>query len=59
MDTAQLLRAADLDDENVTRLAVLAYLARYKGQTRMHAESDLRVYLGWCRQHALPPLTAK
>jgi integrase/recombinase XerD len=59
MDTAQLLRAADLDDENVTRLAVLAYLARYKGQTRMHAESDLRVYLGWCRQQALPPLTAK
>ena len=32
------------------RLAVLAYLARYKGHTRVHAESDLRAYLQWCAQ---------
>lgn len=28
------------------RLAVAAYLARYKDASRVHTESDLRVYLG-------------
>src|SRR5674476_1072853 len=29
------------------RLAVAGYLARYRGETRRHAESDLRAYLTW------------
>jgi integrase/recombinase XerD len=40
------------------RLAVAAHLARYKGQSRLHVESDLRGYLGWCAQHRLDPLAA-
>jgi hypothetical protein len=30
------------------RLAVAAYLARFKGSSREHTESDLRCYLSWC-----------
>jgi integrase/recombinase XerD len=41
------------------RLAVAAYLARFKGQSRTHAESDLLTYLVWCQEHDLPPLTAR
>src|SRR5690242_6436413 len=41
------------------RLAVAAYLARFKGSSREHTESDLRCYLAWCAEHALDPLTAQ
>jgi hypothetical protein len=30
------------------RLAVAAYLARFKGSSREHTGSDLRCYLTWC-----------
>jgi len=40
----------------VLRLAVAAYLARFKGQSRVHTESDLRGYLVWCEQRGLDPL---
>jgi integrase/recombinase XerD len=42
----------------VLRLAVAAYLARFKGQSRVHTESDLRGYLVWCEQRGLDPLAA-
>lgn len=42
----------------VLRLAVAAYLARFKGQSRIHTESDLRGYLVWCERRGLDPLTA-
>ncbi len=29
------------------RLAVAAYLARFKGGSRYHIQSDLRCYLAW------------
>ena len=38
--------------------AVAAYLARYRGQTRVHTESDLRAYLVWCRERGVEPLSA-
>ena len=41
------------------RLAVAAYLARFKGSSREHAESDLRCYLAWCVERGLDPLTAR
>jgi site-specific recombinase XerD len=41
------------------RLAVAAYLARFKGSSREHTESDLRCYLAWCREHELDPLAAR
>jgi site-specific recombinase XerD len=37
---------------------VAAYLGRYRGQTRLHTESDLRVFLRWCVEQDLDPLTA-
>lgn len=40
------------------RLAVAAYLARFKGQSRVHTESDLRGYLIWCEDRQLDPFTA-
>jgi integrase/recombinase XerD len=41
------------------RLAVAAYLARFKGRSREHTESDLRCYLAWCAQRSLDPLAAR
>src|SRR5215204_3781228 len=39
--------------------AVAAYLARFKGTSRTHTESDLRVFLGWCAQRRLDPVEAQ
>ena len=41
------------------RLAVAAYLARFKGTSREHTESDLRCYLAWCAEQGLDPLAAR
>jgi hypothetical protein len=43
------------DGADLLRVAVAAYLARYKGLSRYHTESDLHVFLRWCtdRGHAL------
>jgi hypothetical protein len=41
------------------RLAVAAYLARYRGLSREHTLSDLRVFLGWCAERDLDPLEAR
>jgi integrase/recombinase XerD len=43
----------------VLRLAVAAYLARFKGQSRVHTESDLRAFLVWCELCGLDPLAAR
>jgi integrase/recombinase XerD len=41
------------------RLAVAAYLARFKGSSREDTESDLRCYLSWCAERGLDPLAAQ
>jgi integrase/recombinase XerD len=41
------------------RLAVAAYLARFKGSSREHTESDLRCYLAWCAEQGQDPLAAR
>jgi hypothetical protein len=41
------------------RLAVAAYLARFKGASSYHTESDLRCYLTWCAERGLDPLAAR
>jgi hypothetical protein len=41
------------------RLAVAAYLARFKGDSRYHTQSDLRCYLAWCAERGLDPLAAR
>ena len=38
------------------RLAVAAYLARFKGASRYHTGSDLRCYLAWCAERGVDPL---
>jgi hypothetical protein len=41
------------------RLAAAAYLARFTGTSRDHADSDLRCYLTWCAERGLDPLLAR
>jgi hypothetical protein len=41
------------------RLAVAAYLARFRGSSREHTASDLRCYLAWCAQRGLDPLAVR
>jgi integrase/recombinase XerD len=43
---------------DLLRLAVAAYLARFRGQSRIHTESDLGGYLTWCVERRLDPLAA-
>jgi integrase len=45
-------------DQLVLRAAVAAYLGRYRGQTRLHTNSDLRIFLRWCDEQKLLPLSA-
>jgi hypothetical protein len=40
-------------------MATVAYLARCKGTSRMHTESDLRIFLGWCTEWNLKPLSVQ
>src|SRR3954447_22504032 len=39
--------------------AATAYLSRYKGLSREHTQSDLRVFLTWCAGQELDPLTLR
>ena len=39
-------------------MVVAAYLARFKGLSREHTNSDLRAYLGWCAERDIDPLSA-
>ena len=41
------------------RLAVAAYLARFKGSSRNHTDSDLRCFITWCGERGLDPLAAR
>lgn len=58
MNTAQLIVPGD-DASATLRIAVAAFLARFKGQSRVHTESDLRSYLGWCCRQSLDPFAAQ
>jgi len=40
-------------------LAAVSHLSRYRGTSRDHTESDLRVFFGWCRDRQLAPLDAQ
>jgi len=41
------------------RLVVAAYLARYRGLSREHTAPDVQVFLTWCGERGLDPLTAQ
>jgi site-specific recombinase XerD len=60
MSTESALRPVIITaDPDPLLRAVAAYLARFKGATRAHTDSDLRAYLMWCRSHGLQPLQAQ
>lgn len=46
-----------LTDRAPLDAAMSAYLGRYRGVTREHAQSDLRIFLTWCTDQDLNPLT--
>jgi integrase/recombinase XerD len=58
-DLASLLSDPPARFTDQLRLAVAAYLARFKGSSREHTESDLRCYLAWCAERSLDPLAAR
>ena len=41
---------------SVWRLALAAHLARFRNQSRVHTESELRGYFDWCRTQAPRPI---
>jgi integrase/recombinase XerD len=58
--TNMLEALAPRDDiDGRLRRAVVAYLGRYTGVSRLHTESDLRLFFGWCAERSLAPLTAQ
>lgn len=52
---APAVQSPDLDLGPVA----VAHLSRYRGASRVHTESDLRVFFDWCRQRQLAPLDAQ
>jgi site-specific recombinase XerD len=58
MNTAQLVPSTDAISPKL-RMAVIAYLARFKGESRTHTESDLRAFLRWCQNNHLDPLESR
>jgi len=50
--------ATPVHSENLAH-AVTAYLSRYKGLSREHTHSDLRVFVTWCTGQGLDPLTMR
>ncbi len=46
----------DTVDDRVLHAAVAAYLGRYRGQSRLHTGSDLKIFLTWCTGQDLVPL---
>src|SRR5262249_44966665 len=41
------------------RLAAAACLARFTRASRVHTESDLRIYLAWCAERSVDPLAVE
>jgi integrase/recombinase XerD len=58
-ELASIPSSSPLPHADPLRLAVAAYLARFKGASRDHAHSDLRCYLTWCAERSLDPLAAQ
>ncbi len=50
---------ASLDQSHELGLTAVAHLSRYRGTSREHTESDLRVFFDWCHDRQLAPLTAQ
>jgi hypothetical protein len=49
-------RAVVSADDRLLHAAVVAYLGRNRGQSRLHTGSDMRIFLTWCTGQELDPL---
>lgn len=58
MTTTELIARGDFAHASL-RMATAAYLARFKGQSRIHTESDLRAFLAWCDRQGLDPIETR
>lgn len=54
-----MVATASFDQSPELGLAAVAHLSRYRGTSRQHTESDLRVFFDWCRERPLAPLAAQ
>ncbi len=50
---------ASFEQSRELGLAAVAHLSRYRGTSREHTESDLRVFFTWCHDRQLAPLVAR
>ncbi len=50
---------ASFDESRELGSAAVAHLSRYRGTSREHTESDLRIFFTWCQDRHLAPLTAQ
>jgi integrase/recombinase XerD len=50
---------ASFQEPRELALAAVAHLSRYRGTSREHNESDLRVFFTWCHDRQLAPLTSE
>ncbi len=50
---------ASLSGSRELEVAAVAHLSRYRGTSREHTESDLRIFITWCRERQLAPLDAQ
>jgi len=50
---------APVDNSRGLGLAAMAHLSRYRGTSREHTDFDLRIFLTWCQDRQLAPLTAQ
>ena len=48
-----------VSDDARLHLAAAAYLARFKGLSREHTDSDLRAFFSWCAGRGIGPLRAQ
>jgi hypothetical protein len=55
---ASLPRVTPSTGQRLLSAAVSAYLGRYRGQSRLHTASDLKIFLDWSIEQSLDPLTA-
>lgn len=58
MTTSLLSPDSAVPSADSLNMAVGAYLGRFKGSSREHTGSDLRVFLTWCGERGVQPLAA-
>jgi integrase/recombinase XerD len=58
-DRVGMAATASFDQSPELGLAAVAHLSRYRGTSREHTGSDLRVFFTWCHDRQLAPLMAE